>query len=165
MNNTASVDIAKLLPPEHILLAIDWQSKKRVFEQISIVFENIIDFPRDRFFTVLLERERLGSTYIGEGVAIPHGCMEELQSPLCALALLKNPIQYGANDHGDGVVRALFFLLAPQNADKIHLSILGMFAEMAVNSELMEKLFASTSPQEAHTLIAAWAANQGGAHE
>ena len=70
--------LAKLLPATNIALNIDVSSKKRVFEYASILFENNQGIERSKVFDSLLARERLGSTGLGQGVAIPHGRIKGL---------------------------------------------------------------------------------------
>ncbi|MDM5147462.1 PTS sugar transporter subunit IIA [Candidatus Persebacteraceae bacterium Df01] len=161
MTEITEIGIARRLPPAHILLGIDWQSKKRVFEQISIVFENTSGIAREQFFSVLFERERLGSTFIGEGGAIPHGRLGNLKEPLCALVMLKHPIQYGVSDDGGGAVQVLFFLIAPQEANDIHLCILGVFAEMLSDQQLINNLWQCAEPEKVQKIIANWEKEKG----
>lgn len=155
--------VSEILPSEHIFVGADWRSKKRVFEQASIVFENACGVARDKFFSALIQRERLGSTFIGEGGAIPHGRMEEAPRPLCALALLKKPIQYGIGEDG-GAVRTLFFLIAPAGADdKKHLAFLGQFSAMLSDASLVEQLHQCETADAAAELLASWERKRGNA--
>lgn len=155
--------VSSILPPEHIFVGASWQSKKRAFEQVSIVFENASSAPRDRIFSALIQRERLGSTCIGGDGAIPHGRLDDIDRPLCALALLQKPIPYGLGDEG-GSARSLFFLIAPSDEDEAHLQFLGLFAEMLSDETLMGALHASGSAEAAAALIAEWEAARGGAN-
>ena len=150
--------VADILPAAHIFVAADWRSKKRVFEQASIAFENASGVARDKFFSALIERERLGSTFIGEDGAIPHGRLEGAAGPLCALALLKNPIQYGIGDGNGGAVRTLFFLIAPAGGEETHLEILGTFAAMLSDTALTDNLHRCPDGDSARTLLAQWEA-------
>ena len=76
--------VSRLLPPNHVLLDLDVSSKKRLFEQIGLLFENTRQIPRARVFDSLFDREKLGSTGLGYGVAIPHGRIKTLKEPVCA---------------------------------------------------------------------------------
>ena len=80
--------VSRLLPLNHVLLGLDVSSKKRLFEQIGLLFENSRQIPRARVFDSLFDREKLGSTGLGYGVAIPHGRIRTLQAsryaPSCA---------------------------------------------------------------------------------
>ena len=155
--------VSAVLPAAHIFVGADWRSKKRVFEQASIAFENASGIARDKFFSALIQRERLGSTCIGEDGAIPHGRLEGANEPLCALALLKNPIQYGIGDGAGGAVRTLFFLIAPAGKDETHLELLGLFAAMLSDAALMEKLHRCEDGESARDLISQWESKTGNA--
>ena len=71
--------IAKLLPPTNVILDLDVSSKKRVFEQVGLLFENNHQIARSQVFDSLFAREKLGSTGLGQGIAIPHGRIKGLK--------------------------------------------------------------------------------------
>ena len=71
--------VSRLLPLNHVLLGLDVSSKKRLFEQVGLLFENSRQIPRARVFDSLFDREKLGSTGLGYGVAIPHGRIRTLK--------------------------------------------------------------------------------------
>ena len=148
-------DLGALLPAAHIRLGLELQSKKRVFEAVGVLFEDAHGLSRDEVFRMLLERERLGSTCLGGEGAIPHGRMENLSRPLCALIRLKKPIPYDAED--GNMVRTLFFLLAPQHAKEEHLCLLAAFSRMLGDADFMARLDECAEPGDAHDLVAEWA--------
>jgi len=80
--------IAKLLPPSNIVLDLDVTSKKRMFEQAGLLFENNQGVARSLVFDSLFARERLGSTGLGHGVAIPHGRIKGLKEAVGAFVRL-----------------------------------------------------------------------------
>src|SRR3989337_1341026 len=90
--------IAKLLPPSNILLDLDVTSKKRMFEQAGLLFENNQGIGRSAVFDSLFARERLGSTGLGQGVAIPHGRIKGLKDAVGAFVRLASPVQFDATD-------------------------------------------------------------------
>src|SRR6266404_1360771 len=99
--------IAKLLPPSNILLDLDVTSKKRMFEQAGLLFENNQGVARSLVFDSLFARERLGSTGLGQGVAIPHGRIKGLKEAVGAFVRLAQPIPFDAPDAAaDAGVRA-----------------------------------------------------------
>ena len=147
-------NLAELLPAAHIRLGMEMQSKKRVFEAVGVLFEDAHGLSRDEVFRMLLERERLGSTCLGGEGAIPHGRMENLTRPLCALVRLKKPIPYDAED--GNMVRTMFFLLAPQDAKEEHLCLLAAFSRMLSDADFMAKLDQCAEPGDAHALVAEW---------
>ena len=83
--------IAKLLPVSNICLALDASSKKRVFEQAGLLFENNQGIARSQVFDSLFAREKLGSTGLGQGVAIPHGRIKGLKEAVAALVRVAEP--------------------------------------------------------------------------
>ena len=119
--------IANLLPVENILLDLDAGSKKRVFEQAGLIFENHHGIARATVFDSLFAREKLGSTGLGQGVAIPHGRIKGLKDARGAFLRLTTPVPF---DSPDGKpVSLLFVLLVPEQANELHLQILSELAQ------------------------------------
>jgi PTS system nitrogen regulatory IIA component len=106
----------------------------------------------------LFSRERLGSTGLGHGVAIPHGRIKGLKAPMAAVFQLAHPIGFDAPD--DQVVGLLIFLLVPEAATQKHLEILSEIAELLSDADLRQKLVASTDALQLHALIAGWQSAQ-----
>lgn len=146
--------IAKLLPPTNILLDAPVTSKKRVFEQAGLVFENNQGIARSKVFDSLFARERLGSTGLGQQVAVPHGRIKGLKDPVAALVRVLDPIPFDAPD--GQAVKLLMFLLVPENANQHHLDILSELAQMLSDAQFREKLITETDPAVIHQLILAW---------
>lgn len=146
--------IAPLLPVTHILLDVEAGSKKRLFEQISELFETRNALSSDQVFDSLLTREKLGSTALGHGIAIPHGRIKGLKQACGALIRLKTQISFDAPDHMP--VNLLFILLVPMQATDEHLQILGELAQMFSDRHLREALRHVPDAASAHALIAAW---------
>ncbi|MDH4095778.1 MAG: PTS sugar transporter subunit IIA, partial [Betaproteobacteria bacterium] len=90
--------VAKLLPPANVLLDLQVSSKKRLFEQVGLLFENNHGIGRSLVFDSLFARERLGSTGLGQGVAIPHGRIKGLKDALGAFVRLAQPVPFDAPD-------------------------------------------------------------------
>jgi PTS system nitrogen regulatory IIA component len=146
--------IARLLPPNHVVLDLDASSKKRLFEQIGLLFENTRHIPRARVFDSLFDREKLGSTGLGYGVAIPHGRIKTIREPVCAFVRIAQPIAFEAPD-GEPV-RLVFALLVPEHATEAHLEILSELAQMFSDGAMRESLAAAPDAQAAHRLITEW---------
>jgi nitrogen PTS system EIIA component len=146
--------LAAILPVNNVLAGLEAPSKKRAFEQAGILFENQHQLARALVTDNLFERERLGSTGLGHGVAIPHGRIKGLKQPLAALVQLQQPIGFDAPD--DEPVRLMIFLLVPEAATQKHLEILSEIAEMLSDRALREKLMASSEPSLLHAMVAAW---------
>jgi nitrogen PTS system EIIA component len=122
------LSLQSLLVPEHILLNLAATSKKRVFEEVAFLFERTAKLDRALVTDSLFARERMGSTGLGHGVAIPHGRIKGLKEPKIALIRLSAAIGFDAVD--DAPVSLLFVLLVPENASQKHLDLLSEIAEI-----------------------------------
>ena len=150
--------LASILPSAQVLVSVDATSKKRAFEEAGLLFENLHGLSRALITDSLFARERLGSTGLGHAVAIPHGRIKGLKSPMAAVFRLANPIGFDAPDEQPVVL--LIFLLVPEAATQKHLEILSEIAEMLSDAALREKIKASTEAAELHGLIAGWRSTQ-----
>lgn len=146
--------LASILPPAQVLVSVDATSKKRAFEEAGLLFESLHGLGRALITDSLFARERLGSTGLGHGVAIPHGRIKGLKSPMAAVFQLANPIGFDAPD--EQPVALLIFLLVPEAATQRHLEILSEIAEMLSDRELRERLKTETDAAKVHELIANW---------
>ena len=146
--------LAAILPAGDVLVDVDATSKKRVFEHAGLLFENQHAIARATVTDNLFARERLGSTGLGHGVAIPHGRIKGLKNPLAAVLRVKEPIAFDAPD--DEPVALLIFLLVPEAATQRHLEILSEIAEMLSDRDLRERLKTESDAAAVHRLIAAW---------
>jgi PTS system nitrogen regulatory IIA component len=153
--------IAKLLPAQNVVLDLDVSSKKRVFEHAGLMFENNHNVARSQVFDSLFAREKLGSTGLGQGIAIPHGRIKGLKDAVGALIRMREPIPF---DSPDGQpVNLIFVLLVPERATDLHLQILSELAQMFSDNTFREQLLQAASTDAMHQLIAEWqphAANQ-----
>lgn len=146
--------LAAILPASNVLLQVEATSKKRVFEQAGVLFENRHTLARAIVSDNLFARERLGSTGLGHGVAIPHGRIKGLKNPLAAVVRLRQPITFDAPD--DEPVTLLIFLLVPEAATQRHLDILSEIAEMLSDRALRERLKSEPDAATLHQLIVNW---------
>ena len=150
--------LTSILSVAQVLVHVDATSKKRAFEEAGLLFENLHGLSRSLVTDSLFSRERLGSTGLGHGVAIPHGRIKGLKAPMAAILQLEKPIGFDAPD--ELPVGLLIFLLVPEAATQKHLEILSEIAEMLSDASLREKLSASESAAELHSLIANWQSTQ-----
>ena len=150
--------LASILPPAQVLVRVDATSKKRAFEEAGLLFESLHGLSRALVTDSLFSRERLGSTGLGHGVAIPHGRIKGLKAPMAAVFLLASPIGFDAPD--DAAVRLLIFLLVPEAATQKHLEILSEIAELLSDAELREKMNNCADAAELHGLISQWQSAQ-----
>src|SRR5512147_1547038 len=146
--------VAKLLPPGNVLSDLAASSKKRLFEQVGLLFENQHGIARGVVFESLFARERLGSTGLGQGVAIPHGRIKSLKDALGAFLRLEQPVPFDAPDGQP--VRLAFVLLVPEKATEKHLQILSELAQMFSDKALREALLAAPDAATLHHLVTTW---------
>ncbi len=146
--------VAQLLPVTNIVLGLDATSKKRVFEQAGLIFENNHGIARAEVFDSLFAREKLGSTALGQGIAIPHGRVKGLRNALGAFFRLSSPVQFDAPDGNP--VTLVFLLLVPEQATEQHLQILSELAQMFSDRTFREKLNATADAGEVRELFSNW---------
>jgi nitrogen PTS system EIIA component len=146
--------VGKLLTPSHIVLDLAASSKKRLFEQAGLLFENHDGIARSIVFESLFARERLGSTGLGQGVAIPHGRIKGLKEALGAFVRLAEPVPFDAPDGNP--VNLVFVLLVPEKATEKHLQILSELAQMFCDKALREAMTQATDAAQLHQLVTAW---------
>lgn len=146
--------ISKLLTSRDILLDVAATSKKRLLEHAALLFENEHRLERNRVFDSLFARERLGSTGLGQSVAIPHGRIKGLKAPLIAVLRSDTPVPFEAPD---GLpVRLLVVLLVPEHATEEHLEILSELAEILSDASIRQTLLDAAEPESIHRLLANW---------
>ena len=146
--------ISKILTSDNILLDSESTSKKRVFERVGLLFENKIQIARSQVFDSLFAREKLGSTGLGQGVAIPHGRIPKLREATAAFVKTTHPIPF---DSPDGQpVSLIFVLLVPELATDLHLQILGELAQMFSDEAFREKLLHCEDTESIHQMFCEW---------
>ncbi|MDR5812283.1 MULTISPECIES: PTS IIA-like nitrogen regulatory protein PtsN [unclassified Caballeronia] len=146
--------LAKFLPIENVVLGLSVTSKKRVFEQAGLIFENQNGIARSIVTDNLFARERLGSTGLGEGVAIPHGRIKGLKQPLAAFVRLSEPVAFESPDGQP--VSLLIFLLVPEQATQQHLEILSEIAQLLSDSEARERLHKEENREALYQVLTQW---------
>src|SRR5213075_775449 len=146
--------VGKLLSPSHVLVDLQASSKKRLFEQAGLLFENHDGIARSQVFDSLFTRERLGSTGLGQGVAIPHGRIKGLKEALGAFIRLGQPVPFDAPDGNS--VSLVFVLLVPEKATEKHLQILSELAQMFSDKALREAMALAVDAAALHELVATW---------
>ena len=146
--------LAAILPVEQVLVGVDATSKKRAFEEAGLLFESLHGLSRALVTDSLFARERLGSTGLGHGVAIPHGRIKGLKSPMAAVFQLAQAIGFDAPD--EQAVKLLIFLLVPEAATQKHLEILSEIAEILSNASTRDNMISSATASSLHDLINKW---------
>src|SRR3989440_1426442 len=148
--------IADLLPESNIVLDVEATSKKRLFEQIGQLFENHAQIARSVVFESLFARERLGSTGLGQGIAIPHGRIKGLAQALGAFVRPLQPIPFDAPDGKP--VEQVFVLLVPEHATEEHLELLSELAQMFSQRTFRDQLASAANADDLIRLFRAWEA-------
>ncbi len=141
--------LSELLSPEAVLPAMRVQSKKQALQEISAAAARLAGRDEGEIFATLLQRERLGSTGIGEGIAIPHGKLAGMSRLMGLVARLDRPIDFEAIDGQP--VDLLFLLLAPEGAGADHLKALARVARALREPGVVERARAA---RDADTLYA-----------
>ena len=152
--------VAKLLPPGNVVLDLSVSSKKRLFEQIGLLFENHHGIARNLVFDSLFDRERLGSTGLGQGIAIPHGRIKGLKEAIGAFTRLAQPVPFDAPDGKP--VKLVFVLLVPEQATEKHLEILSALAQMFSDRALRDAMALAPDAASLHQIICAWQPDAAG---
>ena len=146
--------ISKILAPDNILIDTESTSKKRVFERVGMLFEKHDQIARSQVFDSLFSREKLGSTGLGQGVAIPHGRIPKLQEATAAFVKTAHPIPFDAPDGQP--VNLIFVLLVPDLATDLHLQILGELAQMFSDPAFRNRLNECPDNSSIHQLFYEW---------
>jgi PTS system nitrogen regulatory IIA component len=152
--------VAKLLPASHVAIDLQASSKKRLFEQAGLLFENLDGIARSQVFDSLFARERLASTGLGRGVAIPHGRIKGLKDALGGLFRLAQPIPFDAPDGHP--VTLVFVLLVPEQATEKHLQILSELAQMFSDKALRDAMGSASDAGALHQLVSEWQPDAAG---
>ena len=144
--------LSEILYEENIITSLKASDKKHVLEElIEPLINTIPSLDKESLVKVLLERERLGSTGIGDGVAIPHGKFSGINEPIISFGRSSNGLDF---DSMDGQPAHLFFLLvAPENSASIHLKALARIAKILKNSSFRKILMVAPTKEELYKTI------------
>src|SRR6201994_1927124 len=145
------MNISDLLTPDAVMPALKVQNKKQLLQELAARAALQIRLPEKQIFETLIERERLGTTGVGSGIAIPHGRMAGATNITGVFARLENPIDYEAVDGQP--VDLVFMLLAPENAGADHLKALARVSRLLRNQQTCEKLRAAQSAEALYAIL------------
>lgn len=149
------MNLATLLPLERVCCNADISSKKRVLQELSeLLASTNAELREEEIFNSLLNRERLGATGLGKGVAIPHGRLAATDTASAALITLNRGIDFDAPDAQP--VDILFALIVPEESTDEHLQILAHLAEMMADEGFMTRLRKQKNCQPLHILVSQW---------
>ena len=145
------MEIADLLSPDAVLSHLKVASKKQVLQEMAHKAAALTQLPERRIFETLSERVKLGSTGMGQGIAIPHGRVAGLEKMTGLFAQLDNPVDFDAMD--DQPVDLVFLLLAPEGAGADHLKALARVSRLLRNQSVCEKLRAASQAAALYALL------------
>lgn len=145
------MNISDLLVPDAVVAALKAQSKKQLLQELAARTHALTGLPERRVFEVLMERERLGTTGVGNGIAIPHGRMAEVSAITGLFVRLDASIDYEAVDGQP--VDLVFMLLAPESAGADHLKALARVSRLLRDRQTCEKLRAAATPEALYAIL------------
>jgi PTS system nitrogen regulatory IIA component len=151
------MEIVDLITPDSVLSSLRVTSKKQALQDIAKRAAVLVGLPERRIFDVLVERERLGSTGVGNGIAIPHGKLVELRRLYGVFARLERPVDFAAID--DRPVDLIFALLAPESAGADHLKALARVSRLLRNTAICDKLRGTDNADALYALLTDTAAS------
>ena len=147
------IEIAELLTPRNVIAQLRVGNKKQALQEVARRAALATGIAERRIYDVLNERERLGTTGIGRGVAVPHGKLNELTGLYAMFARLDRPIPFDAIDNQP--VDLLFVLLAPENAGAEHLRALARISRLLRDDATCEKLRGTDNADALYALLTA----------
>lgn len=152
------MEISDLIAPESVITGLKATSKKQMLQELAHRAAEITGLHERNIFDVLLERERLGTTGVGKGIAIPHGKLADLERLHGVFARLGEPVDFDSVD--DQPVDLVFLLLAPETAGADHLKALARISRLLRDGKMCERLRALDTPGEIYKLLTTSAASQ-----
>lgn len=145
------MEIADLITPQSVVARLRATSKKQLLQELAKRAADTTGLPDRTIFDVLLERERLGTTGVGDGIAVPHGKLPALRRLHGLFARLETPVDFAAVD--DQPVDLVFLLLAPETAGADHLKALARVSRLLRDRSTCEKLRGADKPDALYALL------------
>ncbi len=145
------MDMSKILKPEAIRVLSAASSKKRLFQVLGDIAEEAYGVPHEKAVVALQEREALGPTGVGHGVALPHARLDGVDSVVGALILMENPIDFESVDRQP--VDLAFALFAPHDAGVDHLKALALVSRTLRDKSICTKLRANSDESTLFTIL------------
>ena len=145
------MDVVEILTDQCIVANLKVSSKKQALQELAKRAARLTGQPERKIFDVLVERERLGTTGVGHGIAIPHGKLPELDKLYALFARLESPIDFDSID--EQPVDLICVLLAPETAGADHLKALARVSRLLRDRAICEKLRGAESAEAIHALI------------
>ncbi len=145
------MEISDILTPERVVAGLRATSKKQALQELARHASNVTGLNERAIFDVLLERERLGTTGVGNGIAIPHGKLNELDGLYGVFARVDKPVDFDSID--DNPVDLIFLLLAPEGAGADHLKALARVSRLLRDDTVCEKLRGSDTEDALYAIL------------
>jgi len=145
------MNINEMLSENSFLVGLKPSSKKHILEELSKLAEKELNISSRDILENLIKREKLGSTAVGNGIAIPHATDDSIKKPKGFIAILRSGLDFNAND--DQPVDIIFLLLAPSNKGSQHLQALASVSRLLRNRELVSKLRGCQNTESALAVI------------
>ena len=145
------MDLADLIEVPAIMPALKANSKKQLLQMLSERAASVAGIPEREIFDTILQRERLGSTGVGNGIAIPHGKLAGVRQISGVFARLETPIDFEALD--DQPVDLVFLLMAPEGAGADHLKALSRIARVLRDADTVAKVRGTRDANAIHALL------------
>lgn len=145
------MNISDLLKPSAVIGSLKAQGKKHLLQELAVRASHLTRLPERKIFETLMERERLGTTGVGQGIAIPHGRLSDIGEIVGVFARLETPIDFDAVDNQP--VDLVFMLLAPEGAGADHLKALARVSRLLRNQTATEKLRAAKSAEALYAIL------------
>lgn len=143
--------ILDVLPKEAIIADLKARDKHGVLKELVAPIASLTDLESDRILRVLMERERLGSTGIGNGIGIPHGKLKELENLILGFGLSRRGVDF---ESMDGRPTHIFFtLVTPENSTGLHLKLLARISKILKHDPFRERLLRAADRDEIYTVI------------
>ena len=152
------LNLEELLNPNSFLLVQNPTSKKMVFDKICEKAFKRYDINKNLLINNLIKREKIGTSTIGNGIAIPHVQNEQIMQPSCIVAILSDGLDFDALDNNP--VDLIVFLILPEVSKSQNLQILAQVSRLLRNSDITDKLRGSKSEESAFAIIAQYLKNK-----
>ena len=144
--------ISDILKKEHIIKELDSRDKKNVLDELSSFLENEGEITsKENLLAALIEREKLGSTGIGENVAIPHAKISEIDKIITVFGRSKNGVEFESLDQK--TVNFIFLVIAPENSTGQHLKVLARISRLFKNPSLRESVLRTNEADQIYSIL------------
>ena len=144
--------ISDILKKEHIIKELDSRDKKNVLDELSSFLENEGEITsKENLLAALIEREKLGSTGIGENVAIPHAKISEIDKIITVFGRSKNGVEFESLDQK--TVNFIFLVIAPENSTSQHLKALARISRLFKNPSLRESVLRTNEADQIYSIL------------